>query len=80
LWWVNGPGAMTTVPDVSGISVSTATTTLVAAELVVSATPLEEFDLVLSAGTVKGTSPGSGENVDKGTEVTLIVSLGPNPR
>jgi serine/threonine-protein kinase len=79
LWWANGPGAMTTVPDVSGISVSSATTTLVAAELVVSATPLEEFDLVLSAGTVKGTSPGSGENVDKGTEVTLIVSLGPNP-
>ena len=78
-WWITGPGAMTAIPDVSGTSVTAATTALVAAELVVSATPLEEFDLVLPEGTVKGTSPGSGETVDKGTEVTLIVSLGPNP-
>jgi len=74
-----GPGAMTAIPDVSGTSVTAATTALVAAELVVSATPLEEFDLVLPEGIVKGTSPGSGETVDKGTEVTLIVSLGPTP-
>jgi serine/threonine-protein kinase len=35
--------------------------------------------LVLPEGTVKGTAPASGESVDKGSEVTLIVSLGPNP-
>ncbi len=78
-WWLTGPGGLTTVPDVTGTSVSEATTTLVASELVVSVTPLQEFDLVLPEGTVKGTSPAVGESVDKGSEVTLIVSLGPNP-
>ena len=78
-WWITGPGALTTIPDVTGSSISEATTTLVASELVVSVTPLQEFDLVLPEGTVKGTSPASGESVDKGSEVTLIVSLGPNP-
>ena len=78
-WWLTGPGALTTVPDVAGTTISEATSTLVASELIVSVTPLQEFDLVLPEGTVKGTSPASGESVDKGTEVTLIVSLGPNP-
>lgn len=78
-WWLTGPGALTAVPDVAGTTISEATSTLVSSELVVSVTPLQEFDLVLPEGTVKGTSPASGESVDKGTEVTLIVSLGPNP-
>lgn len=78
-WWLNGPGAQTTIPDVAGTTVSEATTALVNAELVVSATPLEEFDLVFPEGSVKGTSPAAGESVDKGTPVTLVVSLGPNP-
>ena len=78
-WWLTGPGALTAIPDVSGVSVSEATSALAEAELVVSATSLKEFDLVLPEGTVKGTSPGAGEAVDKGTEVKLIVSLGPNP-
>jgi len=70
---------LTAIPDVSGVSVSEATSALAEAELVVSATSLNEFDLVLPEGIVKGTSPGAGEAVDKGTEVKLIVSLGPNP-
>jgi beta-lactam-binding protein with PASTA domain/tRNA A-37 threonylcarbamoyl transferase component Bud32 len=78
-WWLTGPGALTAIPDVSGVSVSEATSALAESELVVSATSLKEFDLVLPEGTVKGTSPGAGEAVDKGTEVKLIVSLGPNP-
>ena len=78
-WWLTGPGAPTTVPDVAGSTISEATSALVASELIVSVTPLQEFDLVLPEGTVKGTAPASGESVDKGSEVTLIVSLGPNP-
>ncbi len=79
-WWLTqGPGSLTSVPDVVGTTVAEATAQLVAAELVVSDTLLEEFDLVLPAGTVKGTSPLAGESLDKQSFVTLIVSLGPNP-
>ena len=79
-WWLTqGPGSLTSVPDVVGTTVAEATAQLVAAELVVSDTLLEEFDLVLPAGTVKGTSPIAGESLDKQSLVTLIVSLGPNP-
>jgi len=78
-WWASGPGASTTVPDVSGSSIAEASAALTTAELIVSPTVLEEFDLVLPAGQVKGTAPAAGEIVDKESEVTLIVSLGPNP-
>jgi serine/threonine-protein kinase len=78
-WWATGPGASTTVPDVSGSSIVEASAALTTAELIVSPTVLEEFDLVLPAGQVKGTAPAAGEVLDKESEVTLIVSLGPNP-
>ena len=78
-WWFTGPGALVTVPDVAGGSVLEATATLVEAELSVADTVLEEFDLVLPEGTVKGTNPSAGAEVEKQTEVRLIVSLGPNP-
>ena len=78
-WWFTGPGAVVSVPDVSGTSVLEATTTLVEAELTVSETVLEEFDLVLPEGTVKGTTPPAGTEIEKQSEIRLIVSLGPNP-
>ena len=78
-WWFTGPGALVTVPDVAGGSVLEATATLVEAELSVADTVLEEFDLVLPEGTVKGTNPSAGAEVEKQTEIRLIVSLGPNP-
>jgi serine/threonine-protein kinase len=78
-WWMNGPGGATTVPDVAGTTVQEATDLLVEAELRLAETVLEEFDLVLPAGVVKGSSPAAGESVEKDTEVRLIVSLGPNP-
>ena len=40
---------------------------------------LEEFDLVLPAGIVKGTNPPAGESVERGSIIRLVVSLGPNP-
>lgn len=79
-WWLNqGPGSSTSVPDLSGLSITEATIALTQAGLSVSETVMEEFDLVLPAGTVKGTSPAAGEALDKQAVVTLIVSLGPNP-
>lgn len=78
-WWLTGPGALTTIPDVAGTSVTEATATLVAGELSVSEEILEEFDLVLPEGTVKGTNPPAGTQVEKGAEVRLVVSLGPSP-
>lgn len=78
-WWVTGPGASTSVPEVQGSTVVDATLAIVEAELTLSDEVLEEFDLVLPAGTVKGSMPPAGESVDKGSVVTLIVSLGPNP-
>lgn len=68
-----------TVPDVQGSTVEEATVTLQDADLVVAAEVLEEFDLVLPAGVVKGTTPPAGETVEAGSEVILIVSLGPSP-
>jgi serine/threonine-protein kinase len=79
-WFLTGSGANTTVvPDVAGVTLEEATIALVEAELIVSSVVLEEFDLVLPAGTVKGTNPAAGEEIEKGSEVRLIVSLGPNP-
>ena len=78
-WWFTGPGALVSVPDVAGGSVVEATAILVDAELSVAETVLEEFDLVIPEGTVKGTTPAAGEEVEKQSEIRLIVSLGPNP-
>jgi len=81
LWWWSQSGlvSLTVIPDVAGTSIQQATDILTTADLVVAEAVLEEFDLVLPAGTVKGTSPAAGEEVEKGSEVRLIVSLGPNP-
>jgi len=81
IWsWANGAiGSGVAVPEVAGSSVEEATATLVEAELLVSPLVLEEFDRELPAGVVKGTDPAAGEQVEKGSEVQLIVSLGPSP-
>lgn len=79
-WWsTSGPGALAIVPDVQGSTVVDATRAIIDAELILAEDLLEEFDLLLPAGTVKGSAPSAGESVEKGSPVTLIVSLGPNP-
>jgi len=79
-WWTTtGPGAPTIVPDVQGGDVAEAILAMIEAELTVADEVLEEFDLLLPAGIVKGTTPPAGESVDRGSVITLIVSLGPNP-
>jgi serine/threonine-protein kinase len=78
-WWFTGPGAQITVPDVAGVTVAEATLLLESADFAVAPAVLEEYDLVLPEGTVKGTTPPAGSQLEVGGEVTLIVSLGPNP-
>jgi len=80
-WWflAGSPASVpVVVPDVAGSSLEEARAILETAELVVAETVIEEFDLVVPAGTVKGTTPAAGEEVERGSTVTLIVSLGPN--
>ncbi len=78
-WWFTGPGDLVSVPDVAGSTVLEATTVLEEAELSVAEAVLEEFDLVLPEGTVKGTNPPAGSQIERLGEIRLIVSLGPNP-
>jgi eukaryotic-like serine/threonine-protein kinase len=78
-WWFTGPGVLVSVPDVAGSTVAEATAALQEAELTVAEAVLEEFDLVLPEGTVKGTNPPAGSDIEKQGEIRLIVSLGPNP-
>jgi serine/threonine-protein kinase len=78
-WWFTGPGGLVSVPEVAGSSVPEATALLEGAELTVAEAVLEEFDLVLPEGTVKGTNPPAGSQIERQAEIRLIVSLGPNP-
>jgi serine/threonine-protein kinase len=63
------------IPNVAGQDAETATATLQNLGLVVSTT--QEFSAQVSKGDVIRTEPAAGENVPKGTEVTLVVSKGP---
>ncbi len=79
-WYFNvGPGALVSVPEVAGQDLATATTTLTAAELVVSQAPEEVFDPAVAVGTVVGTNPSAGESVAIQSTVTILTSKGPQP-
>ncbi|GAA1723453.1 Stk1 family PASTA domain-containing Ser/Thr kinase [Aeromicrobium alkaliterrae] len=67
------------VPETAGQSVEAATGRLTDAGLTVAAEPQERADATVPAGQVIDTDPKAGETVDEGTEVTLIVSTGPEP-
>lgn len=65
-----------TVPDVYNKSQDAATSELTNAGLVVSSVSSEYSDTI-SAGNVISQSVTAGKMVDKGTSVTLVISLGP---
>ena len=77
LWWYNavGPGAFTTVPAVQGDTVENATRSLEAAGFSVKLDERNDDEAI--EGTAIGTDPGAQQRAQKGSEVTLIVSLGP---
>jgi serine/threonine-protein kinase len=76
LWFfLAGPGAMTTVPKVTGSNTVTARRALTLAEL--SAKTVKSFHETIRAGVVIAEAPPAGREVHQGSTVTLTVSQGP---
>lgn len=76
-WWYNtqGPGAYTTVPPVAGSTTDEAKAILSAADL--DSVVLSDYSDDIPAGIVIRTTPDAQEQIAKGDEVKLVVSLGP---
>ncbi|MFB2582837.1 Stk1 family PASTA domain-containing Ser/Thr kinase [Herbiconiux sp. P15] len=75
-WWFGaGPGAMTSIPDVSTMSPDDAVSTLTALDL--EAARQDAANLDVPAGSVIGTDPPAGSSVRNGSAVTVLVSIGP---
>jgi beta-lactam-binding protein with PASTA domain/tRNA A-37 threonylcarbamoyl transferase component Bud32 len=80
VWWLQfGPGSLTASAVVAGMSVDDATNSLMTAGFIVIDPVSEEYDPEIPEGMVVGTSPEITSGMPKGTEVHLIVSLGPEP-
>ncbi len=78
-WYTAGPGSMAHVVDVRGMAAADAATALTNASFVVLEPATEAYDDDIVAGAVIGLEPDITGDVKKGTEVRLIVSLGPAP-
>jgi serine/threonine-protein kinase len=75
-WWFgSGPGSMVVVADVTGKTYDEASARLQQDTL--KAVKAEANSLDVPAGTVIGTNPQQGARVDRDSEVTVTVSLGP---
>ncbi|MGC0371139.1 Stk1 family PASTA domain-containing Ser/Thr kinase [Microbacterium sp. SLBN-111] len=75
-WWFgSGPGSLVAVPDVSRMSYAEAETLLTQEQL--AATQQEVNDREIPAGTTVGSDPVVNTRLDKGTVVTVFVSIGP---
>ena len=75
-WWFgSGPGSMVSVPDVAGLSFEQAEQQLAERELV--AVEQAESSLEVEAGLAIGTAPPTGSRLDRGDEVTVLISSGP---
>ncbi|WP_432484305.1 Stk1 family PASTA domain-containing Ser/Thr kinase [Kineococcus esterisolvens] len=73
-WFMAGPGAFTTTPDVAGRAPEAAAQQLRTAGFQVERR--QEFSDTVPAGTVIGTDPAAGERVHEDGTVTLVVSRG----
>ncbi|NAZ86703.1 Stk1 family PASTA domain-containing Ser/Thr kinase [Kineococcus indalonis] len=73
-WFMAGPGAFTTTPDVAGRSPEQAVQHLRADGFAVERR--EEFSDAVAQGQVVGTDPAAGERVRKDGTVTVVVSRG----
>ncbi|WP_127793247.1 Stk1 family PASTA domain-containing Ser/Thr kinase [Agromyces sp. LHK192] len=70
-----GPGALATVPAISGLEPAAATEVLEEAGFEV--TTEQRNDPVVPEGLVAGSDPAEGAEAQRGSTVTLLVSLGP---
>jgi serine/threonine-protein kinase len=75
-WWFgSGPGSLIAVPDVKGLSFEAASAQL--SEEGFTPVKAEENSIDVDAGLSIRSDPDAGERLDKGTEVTVYISLGP---
>ncbi len=75
-WWFgSGPGSLVAVPGVAGLSYEAAADALTAEGFV----PVrgEENSIDVARDQAIRTDPDEGERLDKGTEVTVYISVGP---
>lgn len=78
-WFLAGPGSLTASATVAGMTPDQATTALATAGFVVIEPASEEYDTDIPEGMVITTSPEITAGMPKGTEVHLVISLGPEP-
>lgn len=74
-WYGSGPGSQVPVPDVSGLSFAEASRTLEQHEL--TAVQASDDSPDVPAGATIRTDPEIGTPVDKGSEVSVVISTGP---
>ena len=81
LWMAQQPAEpdLIAIEDVRGLDVPVATAQLITQGFTVSSTIAEQYDEEIAEGLVLGTDPEAGVEVEVGSEVGLIVSLGPSP-
>jgi serine/threonine-protein kinase len=75
-WWFgSGPGSLVAVPDVAGLTFEEASAALTEDGFV--AVPGEESSIDVEPGQAIRSDPAAGDRLDKGTEVTVVISMGP---
>ncbi|WP_255809582.1 Stk1 family PASTA domain-containing Ser/Thr kinase [Leucobacter aridicollis] len=74
-WFGQGPGSAVTVPEVSGMTVADAQAELEALDLTVAVTDCSSLEV--EVGLASAVTPGPGSRLDRGSEVTLCKSTGP---
>jgi len=81
LWMAQQPAEpdLVAIEDVRGLEVPVATAQLITQGFTVSSTIAEQYDEEIPEGLVLGTDPEAGVEIEVGSEVGLIVSLGPSP-
>lgn len=78
-WFLSGPGSLTASATVAGMTEEAATTALTSAGFTVVTPIAEAYDTEIAEGLVITTSPEITAGMPNGTEVSLVLSLGPEP-
>lgn len=74
-WWGQGPGSLVAVPDVAGDTIENAEAALT--ELTLTTAIVDCPSLEIEAGLAGSTEPVAGTRVERGSEVRLCRSTGP---
>jgi serine/threonine-protein kinase len=78
-WFIAGPGAVTASATVAGMTEEAASAALTSAGFILVPPNSEAYNTEIAEGLVITTSPEITAGMPKGTEVHLVISLGPEP-